>query len=180
MNSALKTRALFSASRSTRNPPQQKPSRLKKKKKSENLEEICFRLFWFLSLSSSLEPSSFSPSVSLSNWAKFFLQTSLRDVPTGATWLWLATCRHPVFTTGTARGPADIEFEKCFWFFLIAGLKVWFMGSWDTMKSHRTGNKCALWWDCFDCVWGHEFQSLSLWLMCNYFQTLLTTNYYDN
>lgn len=57
---------------------------------SENLEGISL-------LVSDSELSSLHWSPSLLNWRKFLLQTSQGwDVPTGATWLWLATRRHLV------------------------------------------------------------------------------------
>lgn len=49
---------------------------------------------------------TFPLSVCLPNWTQSFLQTSLSLAPTGATWLWLAMCRHLVFITGTAREQA--------------------------------------------------------------------------
>ena len=85
-------------------------------KLSESLEETCLRLSCSPSLSSSQQPGSLSPphclspSLSPTERNPSYKLHRRDDVPTAATWLWLATCRHPAATAGTVRGQAD-EFK---------------------------------------------------------------------
>lgn len=104
------------------------------------------------SLTLSLYPTERNPSYKLHR----------RLVPTAATWLWLATCRHPAVTAGTVTGQAD-EFELHKWTELNFKVRILETArSWE-MSSNNNNIMVRLFSFSY-CVRGREWTwCLSLW-----------------